>query len=98
MESPTGCTKQLISVACRFDAGGGVDAAGGNEAFFLRLEEAPLPLGALGLALDLGKGARYAAADLGDALLAVLGVLLQQGVPADLLLGDGAGETGFPWY
>jgi hypothetical protein len=66
-------------------AGGGVDAAGRYEAFFLRLQEAALPLGAVGFALDLGEGARYAAADLGDALLAVLGVLLEQRVPADVL-------------
>ena len=68
------------------DAGGGIDAPGGDEAFFLRLEEAPLPLGALALALDLGEGARHAAADFGDGLLAALGVLLEQRVAADFLL------------
>ena len=68
------------------DAGGGIDAPGGDEAFFLRLEEAPLPLGALALALDLGEGARHAAAHFGDGLLGSLGVLLEQRVAADFLL------------
>src|SRR6185503_13607684 len=73
----------------------GIDAAGGNEAFLLRLQEASLPLGAVGFTLDLGEGSGDAAPDLRDALLAVLGVLLEQGIPADFLLSGRGGEMKF---
>jgi hypothetical protein len=46
IESPTGCTKQLISVAASGGAGGGVDAASRDEAVFLRPQETWLPSGA----------------------------------------------------
>src|SRR5207253_10827938 len=42
----------------QLDAGGGVDAAGGDEALRLRLQEAPLPVRAALLRLDLREGAR----------------------------------------
>src|SRR6185436_14713385 len=77
------------------DPGCGIDAAGGNEAFLLRLQEASLPLGAVGFTLDLGEGSGDAAPDLRDALLAVLGVLLEQGIPADFLLSGRGGEMNF---
>src|SRR6185295_15527685 len=48
------------------DAGRRGDAPGGNEAVVLRLEEASLPVGAALLGLDLGEGARHAAAHLVD--------------------------------
>jgi hypothetical protein len=78
--------------------GGGVDPAGGNEAFFLRLQEAPLPLRALVLALHLRERARHAAADLGHGLFAALGVLLEQRVAADFLLGNGGGELDLHYW
>ena len=67
----------------------------GRPGIYTALQEAPLPLGAVGFALDLGEGARHAAAHLGDALLAVLGVFLEQGVPADFLLSGRRGEMNF---
>jgi hypothetical protein len=73
------------------DAGGGVDASGGNEAFVLRLEKAPLPVGALVLRLGLGERTRHAAADLVDARFVAFGVLFDQRLAADLLLGDERG-------
>ena len=91
IESPTGCTKQLISVACSCDAGGGIDAAGGNESVFLRLGEALFPLRALAFGLDLGERARDAAAHLLDRCFVALGVLLEQRLAADLLVGQGGG-------
>jgi len=62
---------------------------------FLRLEEAPLPLRAFAFALDLGEGARHAAAHFGDGLLVAFGVLLDQRVAADFLLGGGGGGLEF---
>src|SRR5678815_2284015 len=73
------------------DTGGGVDAAGGDEAVFLRLQEAALPGAAPLLGLGLGEGARHAQAHLLDARFLALGVLLDQRVAADLLLSDRCG-------
>jgi len=87
IESPTGCTKQLISVAWKPDAGGGVDAPGGDEAFLLRLQEAALPMGAPLLGLGLRQRARHAAAHVIDRGLLLLGVFLEQRIAADFLLG-----------
>ncbi len=75
------------------DAGGGVDAAGGDEAVLLRLQEAALPGGAPVLGLGLGEGARYAHAHLLDRGFLALGVFLDQRVAADLLLGDAGDFT-----
>ena len=79
------------------DAGGGVDAAGGDEAFFLRLEEAPLPLRALA-SRSTWASARATRRRTFDRLLAALGVLLEQGVAADLLLGDGGRKLDFHYW
>jgi len=62
-------------------AGGGVDAAGGDEAFFLGLQEAAFPLRALGLALDLGEGAGYAG---GIVSSAVDGLRVAEAICAEL--------------
>ena len=77
IESPTGCTKQLISVA-QIDTGGGIDAARGYEAVFLRVEEVGLTHGLVLVALDAGQCARYAAAHLADVAFVALGVFLEQ--------------------
>ena len=72
-------------------AGRGVDAARGNEAALLRLEEARFPLRSPGLGLGGGQRARHAGAHLGARALAALGVLFQQHVARDLLVGEGRG-------
>src|SRR6185503_9919407 len=79
---------EAVDECClELDAGGGVDPPGGDEALVLRLQEPALPVRTPLLGLDLGKGARYPAADLVDARLVALGVFLKQGVPADFLRG-----------
>ena len=60
IESPTGCTKQLISVAAELGAGGRIDAPGRDEAAPLRLQEARFPLGALRRCFDRRQRARHA--------------------------------------
>jgi hypothetical protein len=77
----------LISVAASVGAGGGVDAAGGHEAFFLRLEELRLPVGALVFGFDGGQGAGDAAAHVGDGLFVALGVLLDEDLAGDASAG-----------
>ena len=69
IESPTGCTKQLISVACRLTPAAELMRPAGMKPSSCASQEAPLPVGALVLGLDLGEGARHAAAHLGDAAL-----------------------------
>src|SRR5207245_324508 len=76
------------------NAGGGVDAAGGDEAGLHRLAEAPLPVGTLVLALGRGEGARHASPHVPDGLLLVLDVFLEQRFAADRLLGNGLGDGG----
>jgi len=76
------------------DAGGGIDAAGGDEAGFHRLVEALLPVGALVLAFGRGEGARHASPHVRYGLLLVLGVFLEQSLAADRLLGNGLGDRG----
>ena len=89
IESPTGCTKQLISVALQSVPAADIDAAGGDEAVFLRLEETPFPSSALVLGLDCGERARDARAHLGDAVFSALRVFLEQDFSADCLIGEG---------
>ena len=76
------------------NAGGGVDAAGGDEAGLHRLVEARLPVGTLVLALGRGEGARHASPHVPDRLLLILGVFLEQRFAADHLLGNGLGDGG----
>src|SRR5207253_691945 len=78
-------------------AGGRIDAAGGNEAVDLRLQETPLPVRAALLGLDLGERTRDAPAHLVDARFVAFGVLLEQRVPADLLRGRGSDSGVHYW-
>ena len=70
-------------------AGGGVDAAGRDEAVFLRPQEARFPVGAVLLLLDLGEGTGDALAHVVDVGFLALGVLLDQHLAGDFLLGEG---------
>src|SRR5262249_3896958 len=70
-------------------AGGRIDAAGGDEAVYLRLQEAALPVRAALFGLDLRERARHAPAHFLDARFVAFGVFLEQRVPADLLRGSG---------
>jgi hypothetical protein len=81
-ESPTGCTKQLINVACR-----GIDAPAGDEAALERLVEHRLP--ARRVFFNRGQRARDAPAHRFDRRFVSLGVFLQQHVERDLLRGEG---------
>ena len=76
------------------DTGGGVDATGGDEARLHRLGEAPLPVGALLRGFGRGEGAGHALAHLGHGALFSLGVFLEQGLAADILLGESFGDGG----
>src|SRR5207253_9334313 len=69
------------------DAGGGIDAPGGDKAFLLRLQEAALPMGAPVLRLGLRQRARHAAANVINRGLLLLGVFLEQRIAADFLFG-----------
>src|SRR5256885_11166715 len=74
------------------DSRGRIDSAGGNEAGFHRLVEALLPVSALVLALGRGESARHAGPHVGHGLLPVLGVLLEQSLATDFLLGQRFGD------
>src|SRR5581483_7838743 len=71
------------------DAGRRADAPGRDEAGFHRLGEAAFPMRAPVLRLDRRESARDAPAHVVDRLLLALRVLLDQRLPADLLLGEG---------
>jgi hypothetical protein len=73
----------------QLNARGGVDAAGGNEAGFHRLVEIFLPVGALFLAFGRGERARDAPAHIFDRAFLALGVLFEQSLAADFLVGQG---------
>ena len=79
-------------------AGGGVDAARGDEAVFLRLEELRLPEGAAVLVLVAGQGLGHPGPHFADRAFAVLGVLLDEDFGADFLGGQpgnvGCGTAG----
>ncbi len=80
-------------------AGGRGDAPGRDEAALLRLQEAPLPPGALLGRLDGGQRTCDASAHFVDAALAVLGVFLDQHLGTDRLrrqrtAGAGAVDAG----
>jgi hypothetical protein len=66
-------------------AGGRLDAPGGHEATFQRLQEAPFPPGALVGGFDLGQRAGHAAVHVGHAAFVALGVLLGQHLGTDRL-------------
>jgi hypothetical protein len=59
-------------------AGGGVDAAGRNEAVFLSFEEARLPKGAFVFGFDRGQGAGYAAADIAHVAFRAFCIFFEQ--------------------
>ncbi len=69
-------------------AGGRIDAAGGDEAAALRIEEARFPQRAQRRRLDRGERTRDARTHVVDAALVAFGVLLQQHLVADGLFGQ----------
>ncbi len=69
-------------------AGGGVDAAGGDETVFLGPEEFFFPLGPVLLVFDGGQGAGNAAAHVMHVHFLALGVLFHQHFGGDFLLGQ----------
>ena len=74
------------------DAGRRIDAPGRNEAVRQRLGEALFPLRPVALDFDLRQRARHAAAHLFDRCFTALGVLLDQRLAADLLVGQVGGR------
>ena len=87
IESPTGCTKQLISVACRFTPAAELMRPAGMKPSSCACRKRRSQWARRVLGLGLGERARHAAAHLLDARFVALGVLLEQRVAADLLLG-----------
>ena len=71
-------------------AGGGVDAPGRHEAAPLRIDEARFPAGALGWRLHRGQGAGHAQSHGFDGVFFAFGVLFDQHLAADRLLGQGS--------
>src|SRR5206468_6917495 len=71
-----------------------VDAARGNEARFQGIGEAAFPMGALVRGFGRGEGASHALAHIRGGLLLALGVLLEQCLATDVLLGQGLGDSG----
>jgi hypothetical protein len=71
---------------------GGVDAPGGHEAGFERLQEARFPWRPRLIGFRLGQGARDAPPYIGDAAFVALGVLFEQHLVANGLSGQGSGR------
>jgi hypothetical protein len=80
---------EAVDERCReIGAGGGADPPGGHEALLLRLEEPRLPAGALVLGFGGGEGAGDPAAHVVNRGFLALGVLLDQHLDGDFLLGE----------
>ncbi len=93
-ESPTGCTKQLISVARRSVPAAELMRPPGMKPLLERLEEQGLPAG--GVLLDRRQRARHAPPHVLDRALVPLRVLFLEHVEGDRLREDS--EIAFVWF